>query len=674
VCSPPHPFIRLFHQLVEPALRAFSVAMLAILREVGRYRRLLSGIGSILALIGGVAGWAQTVHPTNHLARARAYLDAGRVDLAEEYARRATEANEANGEAYLLLGILRSRRGDGEGAVRALARARELRPDDTLAREHLSRALRTGFPTGVEEGLFQSLPGARTAGELVLRDERLEAVGSTRRWSVLVAEEKDAGSARDPKYRGSYGHVAFAYVLQPRPTRWFRVATVRFQSAADVKLARRVATLLGQLFWARREYWSTAPEFPRPLECTVWLARDGRAGGEEWNGEIYLYEVARARSAEEWAREVIHEYGHIALPGTPIYQAPEPKANGYLGERLLATWLWRNRASVWEGEVDLRRYVTRRADPLRRRFLAAGPNSPLRARRDAAGMDYYIGAVLSWEAACGPGLLRSALERAGGAGAESFLRGCQKAVEASAARGFEVPGDALLATTAAPGRAAVWLYLPAGRWWLELETSTSPAPEVRWDGRLLTMDAGPRARFTLRPASAGWHRLEVASERNVVRRLALVRVVTEAKSRSGRSGQHVAKMTEGLALQARDVHLRDPEVLGHLRLRELFEEAKLNDLALPPLQAADDLRERPSLLHLGDLRVLLAHAVGDDSRASLGARKLAIEGAGLVAAVDLHGLKETLLADGHHIRHLLDRWGAAELLFELSANASQRQA
>lgn len=604
--------------------------MRAIFREVDRSFRVTCVVTLLFASAGGVRCEAQVVRPTNHLARARAYLDAGRVDLAEEFARRATEANEENGEAYLLLGTLLARRGDGEMAVRALARARTLRPEDPVAREQLARALRGGFPTGIGDGLFRSLPGEAVRGEIELRDPRLGlAAPESRGYAVLVAEERDTAAARDPKYRRPYSRVAHSYVLQQRPTRWFRVATVRFQSAAEAKLARRVGTVLAQLFWMRREYVGAAPDFPRPPESTVWLARDGRAGGEEWNGEIYLYEVGRTRSAEEWVREVVHEYGHVALPGTPRYSAPEPKANGYLGERLLATWLWRNRATVWDGEVDLARYVARRAVPLRRQFLDQGPTSPLRSRRDAAGMDHYIGAVLAWEATYGPTLLRAALSRAGSEGADGFLRACQRVLTTSGARSFEIGGEALLTATGAVSRRAVWLYLPVGRWKLELETGATGSPEARWDGRPLALStARPCPAFMLHASAAGWHRLELAMERGPLRRLALVRAeeppVGRGRGLSGR-GQHLTQATERLSLQARDVHLRDSEGLSDLGLGEFFKETKVDNLPLASFEASDHLRERPALLDLRDIRILRADEVRDDPRAPFRDREMAVE-------------------------------------------------
>lgn len=472
------------------------------------------------------AATAQVVQPTNFLARARAALEAGRVDLAEAYARRATEINDRNADAFLLLGMLLDDRGDRDGAVRALARAATLEPENPIAQERLIRLLRGGYPSGIDEELLRSLPGETRWGELLLCDPRLELKApAARRWATVQAPaDPQAPPARDPKYGRGYARVCYAYALQERPTRWHRVGLVRYQTEKDAPLARRVAALLAQLFWVRREYWSITPDFPRPLEPAVWLARDGRAGGEEWRGQIYLYEVGRERSPEEWTRQVIHEYGHVALPGAPIYTDPEPKANGYLGERLLAKWLRDNGATVWDGQVDLERYVSRRVTPLRERFLAAGPRSSLRYQRDQTGMEHFIGMVLAWEAAHGPRLLRAAFDRAGGEGAESFLIGCQEVLEALDPPHFELAADALL-PAAAPERSAAWVFLPAGRWSVELEGASAPVV-AWWDRRRLQPEGGgSRAIFTLRQNQGAWHRLELASGTTGLKRVTFVRAV-----------------------------------------------------------------------------------------------------------------------------------------------------
>jgi tetratricopeptide (TPR) repeat protein len=483
---------------------------------------------AVALLLAQLSAPAQIVRPRNFLAQARAYMDAGREEMALACARQATEADAGNAAAFLLLGVLLDRRADHDGAVAALARAAQLTPDDPLPRERLQRALRTGPPASIEESLIRALPGETVVGELTLRDARLAgALPRSVRWATLLDPPEGLGrGARDPKYGAPFPRVCTTYALQERDARWFRVAQVRFQKSADAGLAQRVGALVGQLFWIRREYYSAAPDFPRPPEVNLWLSRDGHAGGEEWRGQIYLYEVGRERAPEEWVREVCHEYGHVALPGATIYTDPEPKANGYLGERLLAKWLWDNQAEVWNGTVDLERYVARRAAPLRERFLAAGPRSALLQRRDRAGMEHYIGMVLAWEAAHGPRMLRAAFDRAQGQNAESFLIGCQEVIQALRPARFEVSGAALLpAGATAGGRSAAWLFLPGGRWTLRVDRAACAAVGARWDDRPLSRqtDETTALAFTITTSEPGWHRLELTARPAAVRRLEFVR-------------------------------------------------------------------------------------------------------------------------------------------------------
>jgi hypothetical protein len=142
-----------------------------------------------------------------------------------------------------------------------------------------------------------------------------------------------------------------------------------------------VAGLLGQLHAIAEE--RLGPLAARaPEETHLWLCRQGTAGGEEWRGNLYLYETPRQRGAGEWVREVAHEFGHIAIAGTRHYTDPEPMGNGYLGEKLLPLWLWdAGNAHLWEGELSLAEYVRSRVFPAAAVFLNAGPAAGIRADR-----------------------------------------------------------------------------------------------------------------------------------------------------------------------------------------------------------------------------------------------------------------------------------------------------
>src|SRR5581483_3939033 len=68
-------------------------------------------------------------------------------------------------------------------------------------------------------------------------------------------------------------------------------------------------------------------------------------------------------------------------------------------------------------------------------------------------------------------------------------------------------------------------------------------------------------------------------------------------------GDLVADLLERPADQARDVHLRDADLLCDLRLREPFEEPKVQDLALALVEDLEARREHRAIL--GDLVLVL---------------------------------------------------------------------
>ena len=73
-----------------------------------------------------------------------------------------------------------------------------------------------------------------------------------------------------------------------------------------------------------------------------WITDEGKAGGELYNENIYIYSANTQRSGQEWIREIAHEYSHLTLPPVGGYIEPEWSASGYLGELLVMSWATRN--------------------------------------------------------------------------------------------------------------------------------------------------------------------------------------------------------------------------------------------------------------------------------------------------------------------------------------------
>jgi len=202
----------------------------------------------------------------------------------------------------------------------------------------------------------------------------------------------------------------------------------------------------------------------------VYLRRDGLAGGEQrFDADIIagrnvnvntisIFDIAGFTDPLERVREVAHEYGHASLPPVGGYTAPEDWANGVLGERLFLRWL---RDEVRAGRLtaedtlgaslaQLEQYVGKFVAPAVQRVRKNGPDAAALARRDAAGMEAYVGLVVASEDLLPKGrFIRSLLLNS-----ENTAQGVPAAVVAAAG---EVPRWAL-ATTSQRGQ----------RWWLPL--------------------------------------------------------------------------------------------------------------------------------------------------------------------------------------------------------------
>jgi hypothetical protein len=195
--------------------------------------------------------------------------------------------------------------------------------------------------------------------------------------------------------------------------------------------------------------------------------------------------IPEPRPPGEWARQLTHEFGHLALPGVDHYREPEAWANGLLGERLLLKWLLANpaiRLRLLDG-LNAADQLRERIAPLIRGFLAEGPASPLANGASAEAMNWYLGLALYVEAALGPSALSDAMAMTRSTRAATFLLAVQRVMAQRAERGV---------TLQAAGEGSLWLYLPAGRWrvgdrevvggWERVTASQASAVTVRREG------------------------------------------------------------------------------------------------------------------------------------------------------------------------------------------------
>jgi hypothetical protein len=383
-------------------------------------------------------------------------------------------------------------------------------------------------------------PAGRDGG-LEYADARLSPKPPRRSWQMVViqAAEKGIEARFDPKFNAEYRYLLQVDCYTERkiaePRRGQRDVervmsgrfAVHYLDPRDEPLARRVGAVLGRLYWVGFDYLGRTPPHGR---LDLWLTRTGEAGGEEYEGNIYLLSVQEPRTPVEWVREVAHEYGHVLLPRMGAFTEPERWASGYLAERLFLKWMLADNASedVWDAPIDGRAYVASQVAPLRALFLEQGPGAPAAERTDAGGMRFFIGEMLALEAMHGPGTLRRVLDQFATPRPQNLGAYLSAALREPAA---VLPLNPLVfvpsrfeGSAAGPGggprvRSAVyWLFLPAGHWQLVVESPDAERLGLTLEGLSVekavpamgaaswtcAVDAGPGA----------WHRLTLTASGN----------------------------------------------------------------------------------------------------------------------------------------------------------------
>lgn len=221
--------------------------------------------------------------------------------------------------------------------------------------------------------------------------------------------------ATDPHFGMGCDRAAAVYAPGPSGSLLRRVV-VHFEPD-DAEPARRAARLTGRLLHLHQRRFGRPAPFPRDVDAAdLWLFRspaaDPRIGGETRTNNVYVWDTGAPRTDAEWARTLCHEWGHLTLSAARGYAAPEGDAGGFLGEALYLAYLRGepdSRADDFVRRADLDAYHARRNAPRIERFLKAGPADRTLDRRDAEGMDYYIGGALASDAAFGSTLLAKAL-------------------------------------------------------------------------------------------------------------------------------------------------------------------------------------------------------------------------------------------------------------------------
>jgi len=332
----------------------------------------------------------------------------------------------------------------------------------------------------------QTLPQELTKSDIRLTNADSEVIEGAFPGLLLVPRVRP--SYHDEKYQRPYRYACHVYAAAPghgaEPVyrRRFLVCAPGDDAAPFV---RQVARLLLLLYGERRSH--LRDDHPENLATVnVWLTEGVEAGlspdtgGEQFQNQIYLYNLHRERTPIEWAREIAHEYGHYAIPGIAGFLQPEEWANGVLGERLFLKWI---REDVKSGQLRgdslpfideplLDEFFARTIWPLVRRIMAQGTDGQKITNRVATGMDYYTGIVMYVDTLYGtPTLVDAILDTKSASSltfprSSDFLTGLLTALKSSSEISLKLPalGDAEKENT-------VHFYLPAGTWSVTPESS-----------------------------------------------------------------------------------------------------------------------------------------------------------------------------------------------------------
>ena len=194
----------------------------------------------------------------------------------------------------------------------------------------------------------------------------------------------------------------------------------------------------------------------------VFLMTEGKAGAEQQQNLMYLYDLSERVPPQELLRELTHEYGHWILPPINSYEEPEPWANGDLGERWFTLHLVA-RARSEGSEPDflmgaslsaLEAYLRRTVEPLVERMAREGLHPQRWRSRRRAGYEEYLAFALYIDRVYGSERLGRAMLCAGGVEPDDFLRGVRESLTEPERLQVQLPV------------ASGYLFLPGGaaRW------------------------------------------------------------------------------------------------------------------------------------------------------------------------------------------------------------------
>ena len=534
------------------------------------------GLVVIIASAANSAVYADRAAAVRLVAEARRLIAVDKYDQAREKLAQAAQVAPRYPEIYANLGYLDELTATKEQALTHYGRTLELNSEHKHARSRFRHLFFEGrFPRWFNLRFIKYSPVSLVADTCQVRlTDSLNPVRLHQRrfaytTSLLFPEEMGRGDAalriKVPAAGENSGLTAvvnratYGLVMDPDTDMLHLRFVVQYPSATVSRAGKDYSQLVSMLthmllrFSLYSEiYLGRAPPGDEEGLVHVYFCEAGPTGAEQYQDNIYLYDVTTGRSPLEWAREIAHELGHYLLPPVGRFDEPEPWGNGELGERLFLQWLaaeagevtgqrWPAEAtrsalaSLWHGqEMDLDSYLRDQCRPLLDFWLHEGPDSPLIAGAKQESLDYFIGFCLWVQAAHGPGLLAQMLQTVGGSSIADFVQAYQAAVqEILERRALRIDAAALnlassqlsqLPREGATGREEVKLgpedaimlpiFLPAGAW--QLTVNCQPADAQL---RLATevgegITEGP-GQLALAAGEAAWHQIRITAPQAV---------------------------------------------------------------------------------------------------------------------------------------------------------------
>jgi len=425
---------------------------------------------------------------------------------------RALEIAPDNPSIHAHMGYLYELEDQPLKALSSYGRLLELRPDDEYGRGRITHLFFGGpFPRRLKLSLLTYSPvsfvtdqcrvqlGAGLDGlqrriayttGVVFPEEMEDGAGP------VVTEIPSAGG-QGVVGRARFNRACYGYVAVPEGEDLRLTVMVHYPSALLSQHGNDYAGLgerIAHMVLRAHCYSRAAYGLPQAVEqkvVRVWMCEDGPTGAEQYEDDIFVYDIARDRHPAEWLREVAHEWGHYALPMMGRFGAPEPDAAGVAGEALFLQLLadeaglvvgepWPSERAqsaidgLWgNGEVGLAEYLTGMRKRTMDLWLSEGPNSQLAAGLGEDAFDYLVGMLLWVEAAHGHDMLRATLLKAPGETPADYYYAYRQAIKEAAAQGE--------------------ITLHAGAYDPEASTLSTPAREGAIRREDVTLAAGDRA-------------------------------------------------------------------------------------------------------------------------------------------------------------------------------------